>query len=91
MNGTPQLNPNFQPVENVALLSIGTALQVHHFHGPFLCRHNDYNVKFPCGTSYWGRYHGTTNSIFTLLDLGSVLKNSVPGKFSDDSHFMGVV
>lgn len=31
MNGTPQLNTNFQPVENVALLSIGTALQVHHF------------------------------------------------------------
>lgn len=51
--------------------------------GTFLWRsQHDPNVNLPVATFYRGRDHTSTNSRFSFT-LGSVLKNSAPGKFAN--------
>ena len=80
MNATGSFsNDNGDGNENVKTTTVHVQHTFLYISLPSL---HDYDVKSSHAMFYGGRKFTTTNFFLLFLNLGSVSKNSVPGKFS---------
>ena len=84
-------NDNEEVRRAIRLISKITTLHVQHtFLYISLPSLHDYLEKSSHGTFYGGRKHTTMNFFFLILNLDSVPKNSIPGRFTFIWHCIRV-